>query len=346
MNDKIAMAKHANSTSAEAVNHLNLRSRFTSALVAGTLALTLCPAAAFAAQPGQGAPDQGSSAPAMQQQLSNDFGAPQQGGSDGSMFQQGNADFGSFEQGSAPDMQQGGSNMPDAQQNNGGMPGMQQGGDQRQPMSDALSDQIRQILADAYGIALPDFLQAGENGQAPSEGAGMPGNPGEAPELPEGSVNVQAVIDSVRDVFREYSVADLEAADFTNDEFKAELEEYVKAATQERLEMFAQHMFQPGGPAMPPAGQAPDGNFEAPSDLPAPAEGGETPQAPDGQAPEVPQAPDGSTTPDGTAAPEGGAPDGAQAPEGDAPEAPGTGASASLIDQLVSFVMGIFGMQA
>ena len=197
------------------------------------------------------------------------------------------------------------------------------------PRSDALDDAVRTTLTKDYGVeaSTPADAAAGQQqgapgeapegtptGQAPegtSEGAptgqAPEGAPGAAPELPEGAVNVQQIIDSVRDIFRSYSVSDLESADLTDESFAANLADYVLKAAEERLQMFA--------------------SGEKPSDMQPPAGEAPTGQASEGQAP-TGEAPTG------------------EAPTGQSPAALGKDASEALIANLTAFVMGVFGYTA
>ena len=156
---------------------------------------------------------------------------------------------------------------------------------------DVFAGEIRDILMDGYGVTAPSDADApaapssGEEGAMPQGGpAGNPGDfaqgapmVGEAPELPEGAVNVQAVIDSARDAVQEYGADTLKSADFTDGDFLSGLIDYVKTATEQREAAFAE------GAA--PSFGAPANNGEAPSDealsSEAPEAGDQAQQAPD-----------------------------------------------------------------
>lgn len=251
--NRISNAQHTNS---QAISHRSLRSRFGTAFVAGCLALSVCPAVALAA-PGdangmQNGPDQMGNPPAAMQ---FDGQNAQQGPAFGGMQLDGQApngqapaDMGQIpdgQQGQAPDMGQ----APDGQQGQAPDMGQMPGGDQQQtgqmpsgqapfdmqgpsgmePRTDAMDNQVRQILADKYGIATNAF---GGNG------AFQPGDPTDAPELPDGAANVQAVIDTARDILREYRDEDL-ASKIGDADFVAALKAYALSSTAQRMEMFA-----------------------------------------------------------------------------------------------------------
>lgn len=297
--------------------HKNLRKRFGAAFVSGCLALTMCPALALA-QPGDafdqnGAPDQ-----AMQAQGQQfGFGGDQQFGDPGA-FQQAGMPFDGQEPGQGgQEPGQDGMAQPPAQDNgdqgqraeapsNGNGQAPDANGEGQQPdaglpesapsgefgqmsdapfdlggfqmRSDAIDGQIRQLLADAFGISA--FMQdqapedVGMQGQAPEGvnsdefgGSGdmrMPGNKEEAPEIPEGEVNVQQVIDAARDILREYGSEDLEAR-LADPEFASTLQSYAKVTTEQRLADFANNV----RPTM-----------ENPADLPAPEGDGDEPSLP------------------------------------------------------------------
>lgn len=164
----------------------------------------------------------------------------------------------------------------EAPADNGGQPNQQPGqdnqapqgqpGDQApqgqpgQPRTDELDAKVLGIL-ESYGIELPSAPNADQQ----ANGDQAPGNPGEAPELPEGAVNVQQVIDTMRDILHEYSVNDLET-NMSDETFVTTLKAYAQTATAQRLAMFASQ-------------ERP--NMETPSDLPA--EGDQAPEgAPEG----------------------------------------------------------------
>ena len=204
----------------------------------------------------------------------------------------------------APDMNQ----TPDMQngQAPNGMAFDGQAPNGNQPRTDAMSEQVRQILSETYGITLPTI---GENGQP--DGANQPngdfqpgnmGNPGEAPELPEGATNVQQVIDTARDILREYSATDLQ--DKIGDaDFVAALQAYALSATEQRLAMFASNE----RPTM-----------ENPSDLPSDQAAPATEGAPSGEAPSA-----GAFNPN-------------DAESGDAIDG-------VLMSQIISLIMDVFG---
>ncbi len=325
-------------TDEQTISHLNLRSRFGAAFLAGCLALSVCPTLAFAATSANGA-EQGNvngNPPAAMQFDAGTVNDLQQGP------QQGQAPSG-FTQGEAPEMGQAPEGMPggeapdfsqapegapegeapDFQMQNGQAPNMQAGElpsgelpsgqapdmqapNGNEPRTDAMSEQVKQILAETYGITLPAF------GESEPTGDFQPGNmgaPDEAPELPDGIVNVQQVIDTARDILREYSATDLQ--DKIGDaDFVAALKAYALSATEQRLAMFASNE----RPTM-----------EAPSDLPSDQAAAPT-DAPDGAAPgeAVDGAPEG--TPNGTA--------------------PGDAVDGTLMSQIISLIMDVFGYVA
>lgn len=261
--NKVLNACHA-SSEAPKVSHRNLRARFGTAFVSGCLALSLCPAAALAMQPGQDAPqgDTGANPPAMQQfeadgfdgnGFGNGFGGNGFGGLQAPEGPQGEAPAngeqppalpnGEAQQGEAPDGQA--PEGPQGQEPDGHAPDMQQGPFGDMPRIDPVGDQVKQILVDQFGITLPAMGEGVDGFQ--------PGAPSDAPEIPEGEVNVQQVIDSTRDILREYGTEDL-STKLADPEFAATLQEYAKAMTEQRLAMFASN-------------DRP--SFDNPSDLPA-----------------------------------------------------------------------------
>ena len=259
MKTKTTNTRHA--ATEEQPLHRTLKARAAAALTAGCLAVSLCPAAAAFATPGNSADAApGGNPPAMQQTFDNNQQAPS--GQPGA----GNQMPGGDEQ--AP----GGQAPSGNQQAPGGQGG--QGGPGGQPANDGVDDQVRTILSEDYDVnaQLPD--QSGQPGQ-PGDNAGQPpagnaGAPTEAPELPEGAVNVQAVIDSVRDVVGHYGSDALEAADFSNEDFAAEMKAFVKSSFGQRMEMFANG--KPGDAASQPST----------GDSAQPADGQTPPAAPSG----------------------------------------------------------------
>lgn len=257
---KISKAQHAGE---QRISHHNLRSRVGTAFVASCLALSVCPAIAFAAPGTQGAPQDGAmngNPPAAMQFDGENGGMPLQGespdGQPGHDSEMPGAPSGNMQQGQMPDMpdNQGQapdnqaetpSNMPQNQLSPNGQPDQRPSGNQPQP--DGFDQQVRQILSETFGVALPDF----GNGSEPSF---KPGDPADAPELPEGAVNVQQVIDTMRDVLHEYNGEDL-AAKIGDEDFTAALKAFAISATEQRLAMFANN-------------ERP--NMENPSDLPSP----------------------------------------------------------------------------
>lgn len=257
--NKISNARH---TTDQAISHRTMRSRFGTAFVAGCLALSMCPAIALAApneaggmQDGQG--QMGNPPSAMQfdnqdgQQTPAFGGMPFDGQAPSGQApsdmgqapsgQQGNApDMGQApnngQQGNAPDMGQtpnDGQQQPGQASSDEAMSGQNpfgmQGPSDMGPRADATDNQVRQILAEKYGITMPAF---GENG------AFQPNDPADAPELPEGAINVQAVIDTARDILREYQGEDL-SAKIGNADFVAALKAFALSSTAQRMEMFA-----------------------------------------------------------------------------------------------------------
>lgn len=336
---KITTAQHALHDDDCKIDHLNLRRRFGSAFVAGCLALTVCPALAFAAPAGQGdqanmpgdlngnppaamqveqggqgaAPDNASgNAPFGMQFGDGGMNAPQQGEAPANEFQQDQAFGGAPQQGQAPD----GAEMP------------QQGWETgTAPRTDEVDDQIRSILGDQYGVDAAGPMGELPNGQLPNgimpEGqspddanmSGMTGMPGEAPELPDGAVNVQQVIDTARDILREYSATDLNAK-IADADFVAALQQFAKSATEQRVAMFA-------GNERP--------NMEAPSDLPAPVDGEAVAAG----------APNGEPTAAGAA----GAPNGEASASGasSAAAAPGENVDDTVMHSIIALIMDVFG---
>lgn len=288
MNRKINAAKHVTASYEQAPDHRSLRSRAGSAVVAGCLALSMCPAIALAAQPAQdafqqsGQPAMAQQGPEMQQQggtPDQQMGIPMEMNQDqatagdavepAGVEQGGTFQPADMEQGSAPqfaDMEQGGMS--------GQFPGMQQ--------SSEMDNQIRQLIMEEYGFG--GQADAPQDGTAQGEGFGqMPemafGNPEEAPEIPDGEPNIQAIIDSTRDIMLKYKDADLDSLDFSDEAFRAELESFVKESTAQRLEMFAADE-RPSAAVSSDAATRQGSTFEAPSDLPAPEEGEGAPEAP------------------------------------------------------------------
>ena len=283
-----------------APSHLNPRRRAAAAFAAGCLALTLCPAAAFAAPSGPGGAPQGGMPPAMQQDAAMPSGQAPDGQAPDGQAPAGQAPDGQAPDGQAPEGQpmeqapDGQAPMgqaPDGQADGQASDGQPSGqapddlnGDWQsipgdQPRSDALDDQIRQELTDSYGIQTerPAAVAkaTGQNGQ--------PGSPEDAPEIPEGETNVQQVIDAIRDVLRQYSSEDL-ASKLSDADFVAEVQAYAKSATASRLAAFASG--QKPASASEAAGQAPesqgDANAQAPSGRDGdPADGTAPANAPD-----------------------------------------------------------------
>lgn len=293
---KISNAKHAD---VQPISHRSLPSRFGSAFVAGCLALSVCPAIAFAAPGGQDAMiDNGmnGNAPAAMQVEGEFPSAPQPGqlpeGMTGQTPGMQNAQDFAFQgmPDQAPAMQgdgnrpQGASDqspvtqaeMPesmhqdqarnaqdsDAQLPNnppdsnsdlpqGQMPNGQPGQapENNQLRNDDFDKQVRDILSDKYGIGLPS-----PEGQEGNGAASQIGDPANAPELPEGAVNVQQVIDTSRDVLDKYRGEDL-SAKLNDAEFAAALKAFALSSNEQRLAMFA-------------SSERP--NMENPSDLPSP----------------------------------------------------------------------------
>ena len=278
-------------------NHKNLRSRAAAGIVAGCLALSVCPAIALAAPPEQDAP-QGVEV-TMQQPMDGqveDFGngrpsdegfsnqgdsfwgeGPAQGGPSGDFtndqgfngempdeqpsFEQdeafgmppennsgepagnqpgeqwGETAFSHDQQAGAP---QNGQPMQNQQPGGpmGGQPGtMMAPTSGNMPMDNPMDLQISQFIKEKFGIDLEDGM-----GNATSDNAQKPGEQstnGQVPELPEGSVNVQQIIDSVHDLMLKYDIQMLEDADLDDSEFMNELSEYITKANEERLQQFA-----------------------------------------------------------------------------------------------------------
>ena len=248
---KISSAQH---TTDQAISHRTMRSRFGAAFVAGCLALSMCPAIALAAPGEAGGMQDGQGQignPPSAMQFDNQDG--QQGSAFGSMpfgdqapsgqalFDMGQApsDMGqapSDQQGNTPDMGQAPNNgqqqpgqAPSDEAMSGQDPFGMQGPSDMGPRADATDNQVRQILTEKYGITMPAF---GENGTF------QPGDPADAPELPEGAINVQAVIDTARDILREYQEEDL-SAKIGDADFVAALKAFALSSTAQRMEMFA-----------------------------------------------------------------------------------------------------------
>lgn len=267
--------------------HKTLRARATAALATGCLALSLSPAVALAApgdQAGQDGPQQGGNPPAAQQQALQGDWQPQ-----GDQVNQG-----ASQQPPSDGQQPAAGQQPaDGAQAEGGP----QGGS-------AVDDQVRQILSGQYGInaTLPEGMAAGGPGAQPASGQQTASAIG-VPEIPEGEVNVQAVIDTVRDVLRQHGEATFEAADYSDESFLATLAEYVQAAVGQRETLFASGAFPADAPAQQGA---------------APGESGVA--ADDGAAGDVAVA-------DGDAA-------------GDASD--DAASSATWLDKLVGFIVGLF----
>ena len=241
---KISSAQH---TTDQTISHRTMRSRFGTAFVAGCLALSMCPAIALAAPGEAGGMQDGQSQmgnPPSAMQFDNQDGQ-QAPAFDGMPFDgqapsgQAPSDMGqapSDQQGNAPNMGQAPNNgqqqpgqVPSSEAMSGQNPfGMQSPSDMG-PRADATDNQVRQILAEKYGITMPAF---GENGTF------QPGDPADAPELPEGAINVQAVIDTARDILREYQGEDL-SAKIDDADFVAALKAFALSSTAQRMEMFA-----------------------------------------------------------------------------------------------------------
>ena len=366
MKKNALLASGTDSVATAQISHLDLKPRFGAALVAGCLALSLAPCAAFAAPMEDGGFQQGGAPAAMQegsqsggempggapmgqtqggamgqepggqQAPSDDFGpqtpsepiasngfgeqqpsgdAPAGQAPDGQMTPGQQAPSDELPSGQAPN----GQTAPNGQAPLAQMPDQQNGetswqqvpgnptGDQ--PRTDATDDQVRQALADSYGIetSMP-------NGQA-GDAAATPGAPGEAPDLPEGAVNVQQIIDAMRDVLRFFSGDDL-ASRIGDADFAAELQAYAKSATEQRLAAFASG----DAPAMQnaPANTPADNAAVSANDSALPTGMPATPAAPA----------------NGEAAP-------ANAPA--APAEAAQSVSASVFDQILSIIMGAFG---
>ena len=105
------------------------------------------------------------------------------------------------------------------------------------PMDNPMDLQISQFIKEKFGIDLEDGMrnEASDNAQKPGEQS----TDGQVPELPEGSVNVQQIIDSVHDLMLKYDIQTLEDADLDDSEFMNELSEYITKANEERLQQFA-----------------------------------------------------------------------------------------------------------
>ena len=276
-----------------ALSHNNLRMRAGAALAAGCLALSLCPALAFAAPTGQQDAAQGNP-PAMQQDGGKDMQAPDgfdfgdktstdQQAPDGQAPSQGQAPDGQAPDGQAPSQGQApdGQTPPQGQAPDGQAPDGQAPDGQQLPQGqapdgqrpsvnapgndDALGNQVRQSLADEYGIetALPNADAGNQAGQGAPQG-----KPSEAPELPEGAVNVQQIIDSLRDVISKFGSSVL-SEKLSDDSFATEVKDYAVSANDQRLADFAKQTAQPGadaqGEGQAPAGEQPSSGEQPPA---------------------------------------------------------------------------------
>ena len=222
--------------------HKNLGRNAASAIISGCLALSLCPAIAFAAPGGEppammqdsgyqdGSFNQGMP-PAQSQNggPSQSIGSPSDQNGGGQPTGQGNG----APQGQAPDMQQPANGTPDGQQpaqqpDSVGAPAGQPGGNGMQGgRNDQVSDQVRSTLSESYGVSTAQPAQdQAPNGSKPSE---------EPPTLLDGEINVQQIIDSVRDMMRHYGLDALQSADFSDSQFNADATEYVTQANATRF---------------------------------------------------------------------------------------------------------------
>lgn len=253
--------------------HKNLRKRVGTAFVSGCLALSLFPALALA-QPGDsddsfnvgdqpmGQMEQAGQPSAMpegdMQMPQGDFGSfgdlggfdmqqpptapedqtPGQGqdGNANSMSQQPGREGSQSQQAQPP--ADGNDWQSDQQPSQDGQMGQRtnQPGQPGQARTDALDAKVKSIL-ESHGVTLPatpgDAQQPGDQKAFAATG--------EAPELPEGEVNVQQVIDTMRDILREYSISDLEA-NISDENFVSTLKAYAQTATAQRLAMFESSM--------------------------------------------------------------------------------------------------------
>ena len=279
------IGNHEHETAPSQPLHLSLGSRAMAALTAGCLALSLCPALAFAAPSGEEAGQQGGNAPIEQQgpsgkqgpsnQMPNDNGSPN-GGSlpagNRPHFEEGQSESsnppGQPAEGQWADA---GSQAPadnaqpprdDASQNgepqapegeNEGQPDYRDRPMERPEGSSDMDDQVREILAENYGMTanppapegMADPVGAGDNANAEGDAGAAAGNrrqppelSGNAPEIPEGEPNVQEIIDTTRDIVREYGADALAEADFDDQAFLTKLAEYANSAIEQRMEMF------------------------------------------------------------------------------------------------------------
>ena len=251
MSSKITHAKHVSDAPVEAPR-LSLKNRALAGLTTGCLLLAMAPASAMAAPIDQADPQQGGNPPAMQQAPEGGQQAPN------GQMPSGQAPSGEAPDGQAPSggWQMPNGQLPDGQGQNGGP----------QPNSE-FDDQVREIISTLYGIetALPNV-----GGETPGAPSGKPGEAGEIPEIPEGQFNIQAVIDSVRDVLRDMGAKSLESADFDDEEFRAQLTDAVQTATEQRQAMFEKG--EPSGTTPQPGDEPPAGlshDTVTPDDLPS-----------------------------------------------------------------------------
>ena len=254
----------AHSKDGQALPTASLRSRVGAMLAAGCLTLSLCPVVALAAPPDQNGAPQGGNPPAMQQGAPEGQApegqapggeAPEGQAPDGQQPPAGEMPDGQAPEGQAPDGQTPDGQAPDGQVPDGQQPPM------GQPKDDALGDQVRQALTNDYGIeiSLPDDAQKpGEDGEDSQQG-----KPEAAPELPEGAVNIQQVIDSVRDIFLKYGSAAL-SSQISDSDFASEVKDYAVSANEKRLADFASNAAASEGAA--PSGSQPSNG--QPSALP------------------------------------------------------------------------------
>ena len=239
-----------NRNNTNAVNHRSFRSRALAAATSGCLALSMCPALAMAAQPEQGGPQQGEPPAAMQQAPEGwqageaaSFGEAPDGQPGQGQAPQGQAPDGQAPQGQMPQGQPASEQDPQGQMSDGQAPlgDMQKpAADSQMPengmpgnRNDAVDQKVQQILSEQFGVKLSLDKIAKDGNDKPIDADKA------AIELPEGEINVQQVIDSIRDLLRTYTVDELESADFTDASFTEKLTESVSKSNEERLARFA-----------------------------------------------------------------------------------------------------------
>jgi len=181
-----------------------------------------------------------------------------------------------------------------------------QGPREGQPAGDSAADaQVRDILADKYGVS----TQMPEKGDAVEGADGTDGGMqrgkdqflrvDDIPAVPEGEANVQQVIDTTRDIVREYGADALGKADFSDESFTTELADFANKSVDQRSEMFS--------------------SDAKPSDMTSPAD----------------EAKPGATTDANGAANESG--------QSASAKPSSENVSSSILDQIIEFLAGLFG---